>query len=140
MSDLIANWIRPGSFVIFHYFNRNWNCCDYGVLLSCAFSKCRIVTHFNTCACRNSLAMLFYAVFINKRDTLQKRNFHIYSSFIYLFWALIQINIYYITNLLIRSFMSLFLECRIIKKRKEMWDRGKNYKIHSLIYTIIYYF
>lgn len=49
MSDLIANWIRPGSIVIFHYFNCNWNCCDYEAPFIMRISCERgIATHFNT--------------------------------------------------------------------------------------------
>lgn len=48
MSDLITNWIRPGPFVIFHYFNRNWNCCDYEAPFITRISRERgIATHFD---------------------------------------------------------------------------------------------
>lgn len=125
MSDLIANWIHPGSFVIFHYFNRNWNCCDYEVLLSCAYPSAQdrarlILIHV---PCRNSLATLFYAVFINKRD-IRRRNATDTRAraFICYFEHFSEsIVIYYITDLIMRS-SSLPLECRMTEERKETCD------------------
>jgi len=121
MSDLIANWIRPGSFVIFHYFNRNWNCCDYKVLLSRAFLCAKSLLILIHVPCRNSLAMLFYAIFINKQHTLQKRNFHVRTHLFTILSIFIQINHYLLYYKFNCTFTSLSLERRIIEKPKEMW-------------------
>lgn len=92
--------------------------------------------------CQNSLALLFYAVFINKWDTLQKRNFHVFANlYTILLFTFIQISRLYCTrNLIIclRSFTLLSLECWMTEKWKEMWSEGKNYKItFNLVYNLL---
>ena len=86
MSDLIANWIRPGAISLFFIISTVIETVAitksfYHARFRAQVPSALILTH---APCRNSLAMLFYAVFINKRDTLQKRRTPLTYARIYL--------------------------------------------------------
>lgn len=89
MSDLIANWIRLGAVSLFFIIST----VIETVAITKSFYHARFQVqdpkriHFNTHApCRNSLAMLFYAVLINKRDIVAKTiPSHVYARIYLLF-------------------------------------------------------